>query len=60
MTLHIIKLRVGCDSVEDLRQWQKEKLARVRKTGEKPVLTHWTRICRSAATMCSTAARSTG
>src|SRR4029453_9420510 len=44
MTLHIIKLCVGCDSVEDLRQWQREKLAQKRKNGEKPVLIHWTRM----------------
>ena len=44
MTLHILKLCVGCDSVEDLRQWQKEKLARKRKNGERPVLIHWTRM----------------
>ena len=44
MTVHIIKLCVGCDSIEDLHQWQKEKLARMRKTGEKAVLTHWTRM----------------
>jgi hypothetical protein len=44
MTLHILKLCVGCDSVEDLRQWQQETLAKKRKNGEKPVLTHWTRM----------------
>ena len=44
MTLHILKLCVGCDSVEDLRQWQQEKLAKKRKSGEKPVLIHWTRM----------------
>ncbi len=44
MTLHILKLCVGCDSVEDLRQWQQEVLAKKRKNGEKPVLIHWTRM----------------
>jgi hypothetical protein len=44
MTLHIIKLCVGCDSIEDLRQWQREKLTQKRKNGEKPVLIHWTRM----------------
>ena len=44
MTLHILKLCVGCDSVEDLRQWQQETLAKKRKNGEKPVLIHWTRM----------------
>ena len=42
--IHLIKLCVGCDSVEDLRQWQKEKLAQKRRKGEKPVLIHWTRM----------------
>jgi hypothetical protein len=44
MTLHLIKLCVGCDSVDDLRQWQREVLAKKRKKGEKPVLIHWTRM----------------
>ena len=44
MTLHILKLCVGCDSVEDLRQWQQETLAKKRKNGEKAVLIHWTRM----------------
>ena len=41
MTIHLIKLCVGCDSVDDLRQWQQERLAKMRKKGE---LTHWTRM----------------
>ena len=28
MTLHLIKMCVGCDSVEDLRQWQQDRLLR--------------------------------
>jgi hypothetical protein len=43
MTLHIIKLCVGCDSIEDLREWQEERLAEKRRKGEKPVLAHVTR-----------------
>ncbi len=27
MTLHLVKLCVGCDSVEDLAGWQKKRLA---------------------------------
>ncbi len=27
MTVHIVKLCVGCDSVEDLGEWQRERLA---------------------------------
>jgi len=44
MTLHLIKLCVGCDSVDDLRQWQQEVLAKKRKKGQKPELIHWTRM----------------
>lgn len=44
MTLHIIKLCVGCDSIEDLREWQEERLAEKRRKGEKPVLAHVTRM----------------
>ena len=43
MTVHLIKLCVGCDSPEDLRQWQEERLAERRKRGEPPVLRHVTR-----------------
>jgi hypothetical protein len=43
MTLHLIKLCVGCDSIEDLAQWQAERLAQRRKAGEKkPQLFHRT------------------
>lgn len=43
MTVHLIKLCVGCDSVEDLRDWQERKLAARRKRGEPAVLQHVTR-----------------
>jgi hypothetical protein len=43
MTLHLIKLCVGCDSIEDLAAWQAERLRQRRKAGEKkPVLFHRT------------------
>src|SRR5262245_48211345 len=42
MTLHLIKLCVGADSIEDLAAWQKERLASLRKAGEKPRLYHTT------------------
>ena len=42
MTLHLIKLCVGADSIEDLAAWQKERLAALRKAGEKPRLYHTT------------------
>lgn len=44
MTLHIVKLCVGCNSVEDLAAWQKGRLADQRKRGvAKPQLAHNTR-----------------
>ena len=42
MTLHLIKLCVGADSIEDLAQWQKGRLAAQRKAGKKPRLYHAT------------------
>jgi hypothetical protein len=43
MTLHLIKLCVGCESIEDLASWQKERLGERRKAGEKrPQLFHRT------------------
>ena len=43
MTLHLIKLCVGCDSIEDLASWQAERLKQRRKDGEKnPRLFHRT------------------
>jgi hypothetical protein len=43
MTLHLVKLCVGCDSIEDLASWQAERLKQRRKSGEKrPHLFHRT------------------
>ena len=42
MTLHLIKLCVGADSIEDLAAWHKERLASLRKAGENPRLYHTT------------------
>jgi hypothetical protein len=43
MTLHLIKLCVGCDSIEDLASWQAERLKQRRKAGERrPWLFHRT------------------
>ncbi len=43
MTLHLIKLCVGCESIEDLASWQVERLKQRRKAGEKrPQLFHRT------------------
>ena len=43
MPLHLIKLCVGCDSIEDLAAWQAERLRARRRAGEKkPRLYHRT------------------
>jgi hypothetical protein len=44
MTLNLIKLCVGADSVRDLEDWIKEKLREKRKRGEKPEHIHRTRM----------------
>ena len=44
MSLHLIKLCVGCDSVRDLESWIKQKLKEKRKRGEKPEHIHRTRM----------------
>ncbi|MGO9483546.1 MAG: DUF1489 family protein, partial [Rhodomicrobium sp.] len=43
MTLHILKLCVGVDSVEDLASWQRRRLATMRKTDADAELMHVTR-----------------
>jgi hypothetical protein len=42
MTLHLIKLCVGADSIEDLAAWQKKRLADQKARGEKRRLFHTT------------------
>jgi len=44
MAVHLIKLCVGCDSVEDLRSWQKERIAELRRARRRPILEHHTRM----------------
>lgn len=44
MSLHLIKLCVGCDSVEDLEQWISARLAEKRRAGEPPEHFHTTRM----------------
>jgi hypothetical protein len=44
MTVHLIKLSVGAESVDDLVRWQKQRLAAMRKRGEEPLLKHTTRM----------------
>jgi hypothetical protein len=42
MTLHLVKLCVGADSIEDLASWQKERLAAQKKAGKRPRIHHAT------------------
>lgn len=42
MTIHIVKLCVGCDSIEDLAAWQSERLKQMKADKQKPELFHRT------------------
>ena len=42
MPLHILKLCVGCESIEDLASWQSERLAQMKRDKQKPELFHRT------------------
>ena len=44
MPLHLIKLCVGADSVEDLTAWIKQRLKQKKARGEKPEHIHTTRM----------------
>ena len=44
MTLHLIKLCVGCDSIEDLADWQQRRLADLKKKRKPLELIHITRM----------------
>ena len=41
--LHLVKLCVGVDDVDDLANWQKQRRAQQRAAGKKPVTRHLTR-----------------
>jgi hypothetical protein len=43
MTLHLIKLCVGAESIESLAEWQTKRLADLKKKGRSAELTHVTR-----------------
>jgi hypothetical protein len=43
MTLHIQKLCVGCDTIEELADWQRRRLAAQRQASRKAELMHVTR-----------------
>ncbi|MBK5196660.1 MAG: DUF1489 domain-containing protein [Methyloceanibacter sp.] len=42
MTVHLIKLCVGVDTVKDLADWQAERLTRLKRAGKTPELCHRT------------------
>src|SRR5581483_8451393 len=42
MTVHLLKLCVGCDSVKDLADWQAERLKRLRRERKRVELCHRT------------------
>lgn len=43
MTVHLIKLSVGSDSLDDLAAWQKHRLKGMKEKGKTPELVHVTR-----------------
>ncbi|HUU25289.1 MAG TPA: DUF1489 domain-containing protein [Methyloceanibacter sp.] len=43
MTVHLVKLCVGVETVQDLRDWQAERLKTLARDGEAPELRHRTR-----------------
>ena len=42
MTIHLVKLSVGTDSIEDLASWQAERLKQMKAAKQKPELFHRT------------------
>jgi hypothetical protein len=44
MTLHIIKLCVGAESIADLETWQASRMAQQKRAGYAPRLVHTTRM----------------
>ncbi len=44
MTLHLVKLCVGCDAIEDLEEWIAHRLKEARRAGKKPEHFHITRM----------------
>ena len=43
MTIHLIKLSVGSESLDDLASWQKQRLKELKAKGKTPELMHVTR-----------------
>ena len=44
MALHLVKLCVGCDAIEDLEEWIQIRLKEQRRAGRKPEHRHTTRM----------------
>ena len=44
MPLHLIKLCVGCDSIDDLKEWIAGRLTEKKRRGQKPEHIHTTRM----------------
>ena len=44
MALHMVKLCVGCDAIEDLEDWIQFRLDEMRRSGETPEQRHTTRM----------------
>jgi len=44
MALHLLKLCVGCDTIEDLEGWITLRLKEARRAGKEPVHSHVTRM----------------
>lgn len=42
MTIHLVKLSAGTDSVESLASWQAERHAKMKREGQKPEMFHRT------------------
>ena len=42
MTIHLLKLCVGCDTVQDLKHWQDDRLKQLKRAGKTPELCHRT------------------
>lgn len=42
MTVHLLKLCVGCDTVQELAEWQAERLQRLKRERKRPELCHRT------------------
>ena len=60
MMVHLVKLCVGCDTVQELKDWQTERLKELKRARKPVELFHRTLQTPNAATRCSTADRSIG